>query len=98
MPTKLRPLADRVVVSPFESAEKTPGGIVLPDSAQEVPQRGMVIAVGAGKLLGNGQRSEFTVEVGDEVVYGRYAGTDLALGDGREVKVLRESDILAKVE
>lgn len=92
----LRPLEDRVVVEPVEAEEVTAGGIVLPDSAKEKPQRGAVLAVGPGKLLDNGQRSALSVAVGDEVIYGKYAGTDIEV-DGRDVKILRESDVLAKV-
>jgi chaperonin GroES len=94
--TKLRPLDDRIVVEPMEAEERTAGGIVLPDTAKEKPQRGTVLAVGPGKLLDNGKRGEISVAVGDEVIYGKYAGSDVEL-DGREVKILRESDVLAKV-
>ena len=93
---KLRPLDDRVVVEPLEAEEMTAGGIVLPDTAKEKPQRGKVVAVGPGKLLDSGKRGELSVTVGDEVIYGKYAGTDIEV-DGEEVKILRESDILAKV-
>jgi chaperonin GroES len=93
---KIRPLDDRVVVEPIAAEEKTAGGIVLPDTAKERPQRGTVIAVGPGKLLDNGQRGELSVAVGDEVIYGKYGGTDIEI-NGDEVKILRESDILAKV-
>ena len=93
---KIRPLDDRVVVSPLEAETKTAGGIVLPDSAKEKPQRGTVVAVGPGKLLESGKRGELSVQVGDQVIYGKYGGTDIAIGDD-DVKVLRESDILAKV-
>jgi chaperonin GroES len=93
---KIRPLDDRVVVTPNESEEKTAGGIVLPDSAKEKPQRGTVVAVGAGKLLDSGSRGELSVQVGDQVIYGKYGGTDIEI-NGEEVKILRESDILAKV-
>lgn len=93
---KIRPLDDRVVVQPIEAEEKTAGGIVLPDSAKEKPQRGTVIAVGPGKLLDSGSRGELSVAVGDEVIYGKYGGTDIEI-NGDEVKILRESDILAKV-
>ena len=93
---KLRPLDDRVVVSPSEAEEVTAGGIVLPDAAQEKPQRGKVVAVGAGKLLDSGNRGELSVTVGDEVIYGKYGGSDIEV-DGEEFKILRESDILAKV-
>ncbi len=93
---KIRPLDDRVVVEPLEAEETTAGGIVLPDTAKEKPQRGTVIAVGAGKLLDSGERGALSVAVGDEVIYGKYGGTDIEI-DGEEVKILRESDILAKV-
>jgi len=92
----LRPLDDRVVVEPREAEEMTAGGIVLPDSAKEKPQRGTVIAVGPGKLLDNGERGKLSVATGDEVIYGKYAGSDVEV-DGRDVKILRESDILAKI-
>jgi len=94
--SKIRPLDDRVVVQPVEAEAVTAGGIVLPDSAKEKPQRGKVIAVGGGKMLDSGKRGELSVQVGDQVIYGKYGGTDIEL-DGNEVKILRESDILAKV-
>lgn len=93
---KIRPLDDRVVVQPMESEERTAGGIVLPDSAKEKPQRGTVVAVGPGKLLDSGKRGELSVGVGDQVIYGKYGGTDIEV-NGDDVKILRESDILAKV-
>lgn len=93
---KIRPLDDRVVVKPQEAEETTAGGIVLPDSAKEKPQRGTVVAVGPGRLLDNGNRGTLSVAVGDVVIYGKYGGSDLEV-DGEEVKILRESDILAKV-
>jgi chaperonin GroES len=93
---KLRPLDDRVVVEPVEAEEVTAGGIVLPDSAKEKPQRGVVLALGPGKLLDSGERGALSVAVGDEVIYGKYSGSDIEV-EGREVKILRETDILAKV-
>lgn len=93
---KLRPLDDRVVVEPLEAEERTAGGIVLPDTAKEKPQRGTVVSTGPGKLLDSGERGALSVTVGDEVIFGKYSGTDIEI-DGREVKILRESDILAKV-
>src|ERR1700719_3964201 len=93
---KVRPLDDRVFVEPLEAQEKTAGGILLPDTAKEKPQRGRVLAVGPGKLRDNGERSAVSVSKGDEVLYGRYGGSDVQV-HGREVKILRESDILAKV-
>lgn len=92
----IRPLDDRVVVEPMAAEETTAGGIVLPDTAQEKPQRGTVVAVGPGKLLDSGERGELSVNVGDEVIFGKYGGTEIEV-DGAEVKILRESDILAKV-
>jgi chaperonin GroES len=94
--TKLRPLDDRVVVKPVEAEERTAGGIVLPDTAKEKPQRGKVVSIGPGKLLDSGERGNLSVAVGDEVIYGKYSGTDIEL-EGDEVKILRETDILAKV-
>ena len=93
---KIRPLDDRIVVEPLSAEETTAGGLVLPDAAQEKPQRGTVLAVGPGKLLDSGSRGELSVGVGDEVIYGKYGGSDIEV-DGAEVKILRESDILAKV-
>jgi chaperonin GroES len=93
---KLRPLDDRVVVEPMEAEERTAGGIVLPDTAKEKPQRGTVVSVGPGKLLDSGERGTLSVAIGDEVIYGKYSGTDIEI-DGRDVKILRETDILAKV-
>jgi chaperonin GroES len=94
--TKIRPLDDRVVVEPCEAEERTSGGIVLPDTAKERPQRGTVVAIGPGRMLDSGQRGELSVSVGDEVIYGKYGGTEIEL-NGEEVKILRESDILAKI-
>jgi chaperonin GroES len=93
---KIRPLDDRVVVEPMAAEEVTAGGILLPDNAKEKPQRGTVVAVGPGKLLDNGSRGALSVAVGDEVIFGKYGGTEIEI-DGEEVKILRESDILAKV-
>ncbi len=92
----IRPLDDRVVVKPMAAEETTAGGIVLPDTAKEKPQRGKVVAVGTGKLLDNGQRGGLSVQVGDEVIFGKYGGSEVEV-DGEEVKILRESDILAKL-
>ena len=93
---KLRPLDDRVVVEPLEAEETTAGGIVLPDAAQEKPQRGKVLAIGPGKLLDSGSRGEVSVAIGDEVIFGKYGGSDVEV-DGQEVKILRETDILAVI-
>jgi chaperonin GroES len=93
---KLRPLDDRVVVQPLDAEEVTAGGIVLPDAAREKPQRGKVIAVGKGKLLDSGARGELSVAIGDEVIFGKYGGSEVEV-NGEDYKILRESDILAKV-
>lgn len=92
----LNPLDDRVVVEPLEAEETTAGGIVLPDAAREKPQRGKVVAVGPGRLLDSGERCPVAVAVGDEVLFGKYGGTEIEV-EGTEVKILRESDILAKL-
>jgi chaperonin GroES len=92
----IRPLDDRVVVQPVEAETKTAGGIVLPDSAKEKPQRGKVLATGPGRLLDNGERGSLSVSVGDEVIFGKYSGSDIEI-DGKDVKIIRESEILAKV-
>jgi len=93
---KIRPLDDRVVVTPVEAEERTAGGIVLPDSAKEKPQRGHVVALGPGKLLEHGTRAPLSLAIGDEVIYGKYSGSDIEV-DGHDVKILRESEILAKI-
>ena len=93
---KITPLHDRLVIKRVEAEEKTAGGILLPDTAKQKPQRGRVLAIGPGKLLDDGQRARVAVVKGDEVIYGRYSGTDIEV-DGHEIKILRESDILAKV-
>ncbi len=92
----LKPLDDRVLVEQSKAEDVTAGGIVLPDTAKEKPQRGKVIAVGPGKLLDSGERGKLSVAVGDEVIYGKYSGSDVEV-DGRDVKILRETDILAKI-
>ncbi|WP_088008895.1 co-chaperone GroES [Indiicoccus explosivorum] len=92
----LRPLGDRVVIELVEAEEKTSSGIVLPGSAQEKPQEGKVIAVGAGALLDNGQRGEMEVKEGDRIIFSKYAGTEVK-SEGKEYLVLRESDILAVI-
>lgn len=96
MGLKVRPLEDRVVIQQIEAEEKTAGGIVLPDTAKEKPQRGKVLSVGPGKLLDNGSRAEIGLKEGDEVLFGKYSGTDIKV-DGEEIKILRETDILAKI-
>ena len=94
---KFRPMEDRVLVEPCEAEETTAGGIILPDTAREKPQRGKVIAVGPGKLLDSGNRGEMSVSIDDEVFYGKYAGTEIEFGTDKYV-VIRESDLLAIVD
>jgi chaperonin GroES len=96
MAVTLKPLDDRVVVHPLSAEETTAGGIVLPDAAKEKPQRGKVVALGPGRLLDSGERCPIALSVGDEVLFGKYGGTEIEV-DGDDVKILRESDILAKV-
>jgi len=91
------PLEDRVLVKQCEAEERTAGGIVLPDTAKEKPQRGKVIAVGAGKLLDSGKRGEMGLKKGDDVFYAKYSGTDIKI-DGEEYVILKESDVLAVIE
>lgn len=93
---KIRPLDDRVVVEPLEAEEKTAGGILLPDTAKQKPQKGKVVAVGPGKLSDKGERVALGVAVGDEIIYGKYAGNEVEVG-GKDLKIMRETDILAKV-
>lgn len=93
---KFRPMEDRVLIEPSEADETTAGGIILPDTAREKPQRGTVIAAGPGKLLDSGKRGEMSVKVGDTVFYGKYAGTEVNF-DNEKYVVLRENDILAIV-
>jgi chaperonin GroES len=92
----LRPLDDRVVVEQVEAEERTAGGILLPDNAKQKPQQGKVVAAGPGKLNDKGERLALAVKVGDTVLFGKYSGSDVEVG-GTEYKILRESDILAKV-
>lgn len=92
----LKPLADRVVAKPLEEEDKTPGGIILPDTAKEKPQKGKIVAAGPGKLDENGKRVAMEVKKGDVVLYGKYSGTEIKV-DGEEYLILRESDILAIV-
>lgn len=94
--TALRPLDDRIVVEPQEAEAKTAGGILLPDTAKEKPQQGKVIAAGPGKLGENGQRLAMSVKVGDTVLYGKYSGSDVEVA-GKEIKILRESELLGKI-
>ncbi len=94
---KIRPLGDRVVVEPQIAEEKTAGGILLPGSAQEKPLMGKIIAVGKGRTLENGQLVELSVKKGDVVAYGPYSGSEITV-DGKDLKILHESEILGVVE
>ena len=94
---KIKPLDDRVVIEVLEAEEKTAGGIVLPDTAKEKPQKGKILAIGPGKLLDNGERASFSVKVKDLVLFGKYSGQDITI-DGKEYKIMRENEILARFE
>jgi chaperonin GroES len=91
---KIRPLQDRILVQRTESEEKTAGGIIIPDSAKEKPQEGVVIAVGKGKVRDDGNLTPLDVQVGDNVLFGKYSGSDVRL-DGEDYVILREDDVLA---
>lgn len=95
--TKLRPLGDKVVIKRLAADEKTAGGIVLPDSAKEKPKRGIVHAVGEGKLLDSGERSKPQIRKDDQVLFTSYAGTEIKI-NGEEYLIMDESDILAIIE
>ena len=97
MGVRLRPLDDYVVVEPLEEEERTEGGIVLPDTAKEKPQKGKVVAVGPGKLLKNGERASMSVKEGDTVLFGKYSGTEVRIAD-KEYQIMHETEILAVVE
>lgn len=94
---KIRPLHDRVVVRRMEEERTTAGGIVIPDGATEKPMRGVVVAVGAGKVLDNGDVRTLAVKEGDVVLFGKYSGTEVKLG-AEEVVVMREDDIMGVIE
>lgn len=94
--TNIKPIGDRVVVKPEAAEEKTSSGLFIPDTAKEKPQRGKVLFVGPGNVE-NGSRVELTVQAGDAVLYGKYAGTEITL-DGEDVLIMRENDILGVIE
>ena len=96
--TKLsvRPMGDRVIIASLPQEEKTAGGIILPDTAQEKPQQGKVVAVGKGKMTDSGEMLDMTVTVGDKVLYGKYSGTEVKI-DGESYLIVKESEILAVV-
>lgn len=94
---KVKPLADRVLVKPLEEAEQMRGGLYIPDTAKEKPQQGEVVAVGPGRLSDEGKRIELELKAGDRVLYGKYSGTEVTVGD-EQYLILRESDVLAVVQ
>ncbi len=94
MGLKLKPLEDRVVVEPKQAEDKTASGIILPDTAQEKPQEATIVAIGPGKASDSGTIIKMTVKVGDNVLYGKYSGSEVTV-DGKEYLIMRESDILA---
>jgi len=94
---KIRPLGDGILVKRLENEKKSPGGIIIPDSAKEKPQEGEVIAIGNGKLLDNGSLRKVDVSVGDRVLFGKYAGSEVRL-DGEEHLVLKSDDVLGVLE
>ena len=94
---KIRPLHDRVIIKRQEEERTTPGGIVIPDSAAEKPIRGKVVAVGNGKILEDGSVRKLDLKKGDNVLFGKYSGTEVKM-DGEELLVMREEDIMAVIE
>lgn len=94
---KLAPLDDRVVIKQSEAEKKSTGGIILPDTAKEKPQRGKIVATGPGKMLDTGKRSEMNVKKGDEVIYAKYIGSEVEIG-GEKYVILHENDILGVIE
>ncbi len=96
-PMKIRPLHDRVIVRRLEEERKTPGGIVIPDTAKEKPIQGEIVAVGKGKILENGETRALDVKVGDKVLFGKYSGTEVKVGN-EELLVMREEDIMGVIE
>jgi chaperonin GroES len=94
---KIRPLHDRVIIKRTEEERKSPGGIVIPDSATEKPIRGKVIAVGKGRILENGEVRALDLKVGDKVLFGKYSGTEVKV-DGEDLLVMKEDDIMAVIE
>jgi len=97
MSINFKPLGSRVVIEPIESEDVTAGGIVLPDTAKEKPQKGTILAIGPGDRDEDGDRIALDVKVGDVVLYAKYSGTEIKV-DGKKLLILRESDILAIVE
>jgi len=94
---KIRPLHDRVIVKREDEERKSPGGIVIPDTAAEKPIRGKIMAVGKGKILENGSVRPLDLKVGDKILFGKYSGTEVKM-DGEELLVMREEDVMAVIE
>lgn len=92
----VKPLADRVIVEPLEAAEKTAGGLYIPDNAKEKPQKGRIVAAGPGKLSDAGSLMKMEVKAGDTILYGKYSGTEVVI-EGKEFLIMRESDVLAVI-
>jgi chaperonin GroES len=97
MALNLKPLGNRLVVEPLEAEEVTAGGIVLPETAKEKPQKGTVLSIGPGERDDKGKRIEMDVQAGDTVLYAKYAGTEIKV-DGKKLLILKESDVLAIIE
>jgi chaperonin GroES len=97
MATTMRPLRDRLLVKRIEEAEKTKGGLIIPDTAKEKPQEGRVVAVGSGRVLANGTVIPLEVRAGDRILFGKYAGNEIKL-DSEEHLIMREDDVLAIIE
>jgi chaperonin GroES len=98
MTMQLKPLGDRIVIRRFEAQEKTTGGIILPDSARNKPQKGKVLAIGPGRLLKDGQRRPLQVKVGDTVLFTNWAGDEFKEAQGENILLMREEDVLAVLE
>jgi chaperonin GroES len=94
---KIRPLHDRIIVERLEEESKTAGGLIIPDTAKEKPQKGKIIAVGKGKVTEDGKVLGMDVKVGDQVLFGKYAGTEIKI-EGKEYLMMREDDILGVIE
>lgn len=90
----LRPLHDRILVQPLDAEDTAKGGLIIPDTAKEKPQEGIIKAVGNGKILDNGERMEMTVKAGDRILFGKYSGSEVTIDD-EEFMIMREDDVLA---
>lgn len=90
----VKPMEDRIIVRPLEAEQKTSGGIIIPDSAKEKPQKGEVVAVGPGKYSDKGSKIEMSLKKGDKILYGKYSGTEVKI-DSEDYLIMRESDVLA---